>query len=375
MHIGYLHSQAHFYIETWVIAQTKNNEKYKKMKILGIETSCDETGIAIYDTDKGLIADQLYSQIELHAQYGGVFPEIASRDHIKKTVPLIRQACDEAGVTWNDLDGIAYTAGPGLIGALLVGSSVGCSLAWALDLPSIEVHHMEGHLLAPLLDENNKPEFPFVCLLVSGGHSMLVDVKSLGDYTILGDTLDDAAGEAFDKTAKLLGLGYPGGKILSELAVQGDKTRFKFPRPMLNRPGLDFSFSGLKTAVRVAYMKEVEKEDYIESSDKDQLVKDIAASFQEAIVDTLVKKCQRAMKQTHYKTLVIAGGVSANTELRRQLIMLDKKLHITTYFPELKYCTDNGAMIAFAGAMRLQKVQEYNVKIKAYPRWSLESLK
>jgi len=345
------------------------------MKILGIETSCDETGIAIYDTEKGLIADQLYSQIELHAQYGGVFPEIASRDHIKKTVPLIRQSCEEANISLQDLDGIAYTAGPGLIGALLVGSSVGCSLAWALDLPSIEVHHMEGHLLAPLLDENNKPEFPFVCLLVSGGHSMLVDVKGLGDYTILGDTLDDAAGEAFDKTAKLLGLGYPGGKVLSDLATQGDKTRFKFPRPMLNRPGLDFSFSGLKTAVRITWMKEIEKETYNESRDKDQLIKDIAASFQEAIVDTLVKKCQRAIKQTHYKSLVIAGGVSANTELRNQLKQLDKKLRITSFFPELKYCTDNGAMIAYAGAVRLLKEQDKNNKIKAYPRWSLEELK
>jgi len=345
------------------------------MKILGIETSCDETGIAIFDTDKGLIADQLYSQIELHAQYGGVFPEIASRDHIKKTVPLIEQACDQAGITLKDLDGIAYTAGPGLIGALLVGSSVGCSLAWALDLPSIEVHHMEGHLLAPLLDENNKPEFPFVCLLVSGGHSMLVDVKAMGDYTILGDTLDDAAGEAFDKTAKLLGLGYPGGKVLSELALHGDKTRFNFPRPMLNRPGLDFSFSGLKTAVRITWMKEIEKDSYNESTDKDQLIKDIAASFQEAIVDTLVKKCQRAMKQTGYKTLVIAGGVSANSELRIQLKNLDKKLRIKSFFPALKYCTDNGAMIAFAGAMRLLKEQSHKNKIKAYPRWSLEDLK
>jgi N6-L-threonylcarbamoyladenine synthase len=254
-----------------------------------------------------------------------------------------------------------------------VGSSVGCSLAWALDLPSIEVHHMEGHLLAPLLDDN-KPKFPFVCLLVSGGHSMLVDVKGLGDYTILGDTLDDAAGEAFDKTAKLLGLGYPGGKILSELATQGDKSRFKFPRPMMNRPGLDFSFSGLKTAVRVAYMQEIEKPEYCEASDKDQLVKDIAASFQEAIVDTLVKKCQRAIKQTAYKTLVIAGGVSANTQLRLQLKSLEKKLRIKTFFPALKYCTDNGAMIAFAGAMRLLKQQNSNNKIRAYPRWNLEEL-
>jgi N6-L-threonylcarbamoyladenine synthase len=344
------------------------------MKILGIETSCDETGIAIYDTDIGLIADQLYSQIELHAQYGGVFPEIASRDHIKKTVPLIRQACEEAGLTLQDLDGIAYTAGPGLIGALLVGSSMGCSLAWALDLPSVEVHHMEGHLLAPLLDKNNKPKFPFVCLLVSGGHSMLVDVKGLGDYTILGDTLDDAAGEAFDKTAKLLGLGYPGGKILSELATQGDKTRFKFPRPMINRPGLDFSFSGLKTAVRITWMQEIEKPEYNETSDKEQLIRDIAASFQEAIVDTLVKKCARAIKQTGYQSLVIAGGVSANTQLRSQLRALDKKLKTQSFFPEFKYCTDNGAMIAFAGAMRLMKAQDKNNKIKAYPRWSLETI-
>jgi N6-L-threonylcarbamoyladenine synthase len=343
------------------------------MKILGIETSCDETGIAIYDTEKGLIADQLYSQIELHQEFGGVFPEIASRDHIKKTVPLIKQACEEADINLKELDGIAYTAGPGLIGALLVGSSVGCSLAWALDLPSIEVHHMEGHLLAPLLDDE-KPEFPFVCLLVSGGHSMLVDVKAMGDYSILGDTLDDAAGEAFDKTAKLLGLGYPGGKVLSEQAVHGDSSRFKFPRPMLNRPGLDFSFSGLKTAVRITWMKEIEKPEYIESKHKDQLIKDIAASFQLAIVDTLVKKCQRAIKQTKYKTLVIAGGVSANTELRTQLKGLENKLRIKSFFPALKYCTDNGAMIAFAGAMRLMKEQGYNDKIKAYPRWSLEDL-
>jgi len=343
------------------------------MKILGIETSCDETGIAIYDTEKGLIADQLYSQIELHQEFGGVFPEVASRDHIKKTVPLIKQACDEAGIQLQDLDGIAYTAGPGLIGALLVGSSVGCSLAWALDLPSIEVHHMEGHLLAPLLDDE-KPDFPFVCLLVSGGHSMLVDVKAMGDYSILGDTLDDAAGEAFDKTAKLLGLGYPGGKILSDLAQHGDEMRFKFPRPMINRPGLDFSFSGLKTAVRVTWMQEIEKADYIESEHKDQLIKDIAASFQLAIVDTLVKKCQRAIKQTKYKTLVIAGGVSANTQLRAQLKGLENKLQIKSFFPALKYCTDNGAMIAFAGAMRLIKQQDHNNKIKAYPRWSLEEL-
>lgn len=344
------------------------------MKVLGIETSCDETGIAIYDTEKGLIADQLYSQIELHAQYGGVFPEVASRDHIKKIIPLIRNACDQAHLSLNDLDGIAYTAGPGLIGALLVGSSVGCSLAWALDLPSVEVHHMEGHLLAPLLDEDNKPEFPFVCLLVSGGHSMLVDVKAVGDYEILGDTLDDATGEAFDKTAKLLGLGYPGGKVLSELATRGDKTRFQFPRPMMNRPGLDFSFSGLKTAVRLTWMEEIDKPGFDKQQDEQQLKQDIAASFQEAIVETLVKKCQRALKQTGYKTLVIAGGVSANTELRSRLKQMEKKLKVNVSFPALKYCTDNGAMIALAGAIRLQNRQEHNNKIKAYPRWSLESL-
>ncbi len=344
------------------------------MKVLGIETSCDETGIAIYDTDQGLIADQLFSQVELHAEYGGVFPEIASRDHIKKTVPLIKKACAEAGLNIDELDGIAYTAGPGLIGALLVGSSVGCSLAWALDLPSIEVHHMEGHLLAPLLDDK-KPEFPFVCLLVSGGHSLLVDVKGIGDYTILGDTLDDAAGEAFDKTAKLLGLGYPGGKVLSELAEHGDKNRFKFPRPMINRPGLDFSFSGLKTAVRVQWMAATSADDYCEATDKQPLIKDIAASFQDAIVDTLVKKCQRALKQKGYQSLVIAGGVSANTELRSRLKQLEKRMRIKTYLPALKYCTDNGAMIALAGALRLLKEQNTNNKIKAYPRWSLEALK
>jgi N6-L-threonylcarbamoyladenine synthase len=339
------------------------------MKVLGIETSCDETGIAIYDTDNGLIADQLYSQIDLHAEYGGVFPEIASRDHIKKTIPLIKQACKEASINLSDLDGIAYTTGPGLIGALLVGTSVGCSLAWALDLPSIEVHHMEGHLLAPLLDQE-KPEFPFVCLLVSGGHSMLVDVKSIGSYSILGDTLDDAAGEAFDKTAKLLGLGYPGGKILSELAEFGDAKRFKFPRPMMNRPGLDFSFSGLKTAVRVTWLAETIKPNI----NKDQLIKDIAASFQEAIVDTLTKKCLRALKQTGYKSLVIAGGVSANKLLRSRLKELQDKHKVNTYFPSLKYCTDNGAMIAVAGAMRLLSTQNTNLKIRAYPRWSLEEL-
>lgn len=342
------------------------------MKILGIESSCDETGIAIYDTDKGLIADQLYSQIELHAQYGGVVPELASRDHVRKIVPLIQQACAEASLELKDLDALAYTAGPGLVGALLVGACVGKSLAWALDLPAIEVHHMEGHLLAPLL-ETDKPKFPFLCLLVSGGHTLLVDVQSLGDYKILGDTLDDAAGEAFDKTAKLLGLPYPGGRYIAELAEQGDKTRFKFPRPMMNRPGLQFSFSGLKTHTRVTWEQELENCN--NDSETQQLKADIAACFQLAVVDTLTKKCLRAIKQTGHTELVISGGVSANLALRETLATMGQKHRFKSYFPSMKYCSDNGAMIAFAGAMRFKQKQiEQNSLIKAYPRWSLEQL-
>ncbi|MFC3194708.1 tRNA (adenosine(37)-N6)-threonylcarbamoyltransferase complex transferase subunit TsaD [Marinicella sediminis] len=338
------------------------------MRILGIESSCDETGIAIYDTEQGLIADQLYSQIELHAQYGGVVPELASRDHVRKIVPLIRQTCEEAGLSLSDLDGVAYTAGPGLVGALLVGSCVGKSLAWALDLPAVEVHHMEGHLMAPLL-EADQPAFPFLCLLVSGGHTLLVDVQGLGDYTILGDTLDDAAGEAFDKTAKLLGLPYPGGRYIAELAEKGDATRFQFPRPMMNRPGLAFSFSGLKTHTRVTW------EQHQDDPDRDQLKADIAACFQLAVIDTLSKKCLRGIKQTGHTSLVISGGVSANTSLRQQLNAMGRKHHFKTYFPSLKYCTDNGAMIAVAGAMRLQhKDPEQHTLIRAFPRWSLEQL-
>lgn len=343
------------------------------MKILGIESSCDETGIAIYDTEQGLIADQLYSQIELHAQYGGVVPELASRDHVRKIVPLVRQACDEAGLQLNDLDAVAYTAGPGLVGALLVGACVGKSLAWALDKPAIEVHHMEGHLLAPLLEED-KPEFPFLCLLVSGGHTLLVDVQSLGEYKILGDTLDDAAGEAFDKTAKMLGLPYPGGRYIAELAEQGDDTRFKFPRPMMNRPGLEFSFSGLKTHTRVTWEKEVENCE--DDTDIQQLKADIAACFQIAVIDTLSKKCLRAIKQTGHKELVISGGVSANISLRETLAKMGQKHRFKSYFPSMKYCSDNGAMIAFAGAMRfMYKDTEQHNLIKAYPRWSLEQLR
>lgn len=342
------------------------------MKVLGIESSCDETGIAIYDTKAGLIADQLYSQIELHAQYGGVVPELASRDHVRKIVPLIQQTCSEAGLKLKDLDAVAYTAGPGLVGALLVGACVGKSLAWALDLPAVEVHHMEGHLMAPLLEEE-QPDFPFLCLLVSGGHTLLVDVLGLGDYTILGDTLDDAAGEAFDKTAKMLGLPYPGGRYIAELAEQGDATRFKFPRPMMNRPGLDFSFSGLKTFTRVTWEQHNSNE--LSEAESQQLKADIAACFQLAVVDTLSKKCLRAMKQTHHQALVISGGVSANLSLRETLNEMGRKQGFKAYFPSLKYATDNGAMIAVAGAMRFTgKTIEQNKLIKAYPRWSLEDL-
>lgn len=339
------------------------------MIVLGIESSCDETGIALYNSETGaLLADQLYSQIELHAQYGGVVPELASRDHVRKIVPLIEQVCAAADMTLQDIDAVAYTAGPGLIGALLVGACVGRSMAWALDIPSVEIHHMEGHLLAPLLADD-KPEFPFLCLLVSGGHTLLVDVQGLGDYTILGDTLDDAAGEAFDKTAKMLGLPYPGGRYIAELAEHGDVTRFKFPRPMMNRPGLDFSFSGLKTFTRLTW------EDNQDDDDIEQLKADIAACFQDAVVDTLTKKCLRAIKQTGHTSLVISGGVSANLQLRETLKKMGQKHHFKSYFPDLKYCTDNGAMIAIAGAMRLeQNIPEKETAIRAQPRWSLEQL-
>lgn len=346
--------------------------KMLAMNVLGIESSCDETGIAIYHTEQGLLADQLYSQIELHAQYGGVVPELASRDHVQKIVPLIEQTCAEAGMSLNDIDAVAYTAGPGLIGALLVGACVGRSIAWALDKTAIEVHHMEGHLLAPLMEED-KPDFPFLSLLVSGGHTLLVDVKSLGDYEILGDTLDDAAGEAFDKTAKLLGLPYPGGRYIAELAEQGDATRFKFPRPMMNRPGLEFSFSGLKTFTRVTWEEQLP----LCQSDEEraQLKADIAACFQLAVVDTLSKKCLRAIKQTGHKALVIAGGVSANRSLRAQLAELGQKHRFKSFFPSMKYCTDNGAMIALAGAMRLQAGQSSTDEaIRAFPRWNLEQI-
>ena len=330
------------------------------MKVLGIESSCDETGVAIYDTEKGLLSERLYSQVAMHAEYGGVVPELASRDHIRKIVPLIREAVSDAGMTMQDLEGIAYTSGPGLIGALMVGASVGRTMAWSLGIPALAVHHMEGHLLAPMLEEG-APEFPFVALLVSGGHTMLVEVKAIGEYTILGESVDDAVGEAFDKTAKLMGLPYPGGPELAALAEKGKPTDIKFPRPMVNRPGLDFSFSGLKTAALLAWGK---------SAQTDEAKADIAYAFQEAVVDTLFIKCDRALKQTKYKRLVVAGGVGANKRLRERL----DDLGIEVFFPRQAFCTDNGAMIAYAGALRLAAGQQEPAVISPQPRWSLETL-
>lgn len=336
------------------------------MKVLGIETSCDETGIAIYDTEAGLLAHQLYSQVKMHAEFGGVVPELASRDHIRKIIPLIERCLDEAKCSREDLEGIAYTAGPGLIGALLVGASVGKSIAYSLGIPALGVHHMEGHLLAPMLEES-KPEFPFVALLVSGGHTMLVNVTGIGQYELLGESLDDAAGEAFDKTAKILGLGYPGGPKLAALATKGDATRFHFPRPMTNRPGLDFSFSGLKTFA----LNTVTEHSPLSETDR----ADIAAAFQEAVVDTMVIKCRRAIEQTGSKRLVIAGGVSANLRLREQLKAFGAKAGVEVFYPALEFCTDNGAMIAFAGALRLQAGQlDDELGLQLRPRWPIEEL-
>jgi N6-L-threonylcarbamoyladenine synthase len=331
------------------------------MRVLGIETSCDETGLAIYDSEQGLLAHALYSQVAIHAQYGGVVPELASRDHIRKTIPLIKQVLKEANIDKNQIDGIAYTAGPGLIGALLVGASIAQSLGWALDIPTIGVHHMEGHLLAPML-EKNVPPFPFVALLVSGGHTMLIKVTGIGKYEVLGESLDDAAGEAFDKTAKLLGLTYPGGPALAELAKNGQPNRFKFPRPMVNRPGLDFSFSGLKTFALNTFQK---------YGSDGQTKADIAYAFQEAVVDTLIIKCQRALKQINLNRLVVAGGVSANQVLREKMNKMAKKSRYEIFYPALEFCTDNGAMIAYAGCQRLLAGQQDDLTIKAKARWQI----
>jgi N6-L-threonylcarbamoyladenine synthase len=329
---------------------------------LGVESSCDETGIGLYSSDQGLIAHQLFSQVEMHAEYGGVVPELASRDHIQRTIPLIKSVLSEAKLQLSDVSGIAYTAGPGLAGALLVGSSIAKSLAWSLNIPALAVHHMEGHLLAPLLEEI-QPQFPFVALLVSGGHTLLVDVKGIGDYQILGESLDDAVGEAFDKTAKILGLGYPGGPALAALAEQGDENQFKFPRPMTDRPGLDFSFSGLKTFARNTFSKHPEQK------------ADIAKAFEVAATQTLMIKCRRALEKTKYSTLVVAGGVSANQSLHQVLNKMGKKLDVEVFYPRQEFCTDNGAMIALAGHLRLTKGQvSVGNEITIKPRWSLEEL-
>ena len=334
------------------------------MIVLGIETSCDETGVALYAADRGLLGHALYSQIGLHARYGGVVPELASRDHVRKLLPLVRQVIDKSEIKEEDISGVAYTAGPGLVGALLVGATTGRSLAWTWGVPAIGIHHMEGHLLAPML-EPGPPEFPFLALLVSGGHTLLVEVEGIGDYRVLGDSVDDAVGEAFDKTATLLGLSYPGGPALAALALQGDATRLRFPRPMTDRPGLDFSFSGLKTFALNTWRN---------SGQSQQDRADIARAFEEAVVDTMVIKCRRAVAQIGLKTLVIAGGVGANRRLRERLGALMTAEGGRVCYPRLEFCTDNGAMIAYAGYRRLQAGQHESLSIKAMPRWSLEDL-
>ncbi len=334
------------------------------MRVLGIETSCDETGVAVYDSDRGLLAHCLYSQIDLHADYGGVVPELASRDHVRKIIPLLRELLAEAGSSLEDLDGVAYTAGPGLAGALMVGAVFGRTLAWSLGIPAVGVHHMEGHLLAPMLEEN-PPAFPFVALLVSGGHTQLMRVDGIGRYALLGESIDDAAGEAFDKVAKMMRLDYPGGPAVSRLAEQGDDSRFEFPRPMLDRPGLDFSFSGLKTAVLNALNN---------TADYPQKHADIAASFQAAAVDTLSRKCERALKETGVKRLVVAGGVSANKLLRAKLADMVQRHKAEVFYPALPFCTDNGAMIAFAGCQRLLAGEQQGLDIKVKPRWPMTEL-
>lgn len=330
--------------------------------VLGIETSCDETGVALYHGERGLLAHVLHSQVQLHAEHGGVVPELASRDHVRRVLPLLGECLSLAGVQRTDIGGVAYTAGPGLIGALLVGASVGRSLAFAWGVPAVGVHHMEGHLLAPML-EDEAPKFPFVALLVSGGHTQLVRVDGVGRYTLLGESLDDAAGEAFDKTAKLLGLGYPGGPALAQLAQQGDPQRFTFPRPMTDRPGLDFSFSGLKT-----YALTTLQQHGLEAA------ADIARAFEDAVVDTLAIKCRRVLKQTRLKRLVMAGGVSANRQLRQRLAEIAAEEGARVYYPRPEFCTDNGAMIAYAGYVRLRAGQHETLAICAQPRWPMETL-
>ena len=339
------------------------------MRVLGIETSCDETGLALYDGEQGLLGHVLHSQIDLHREFGGVVPELASRDHIRKLVDLTDRLLEQTDSTLDDIDAIAYTAGPGLIGALLVGTAYANSLAYSLNIPSVGVHHLEGHLLAPML-EDEQPAFPFLALLVSGGHTLIADVRGLGDYTILGSTLDDAAGEAFDKTAKLMGLPYPGGPELARLADLGDQTAFSFPRPMLNKPNLNFSFSGLKTAVYYAL------QDIEQNPDKEldiAVKQDIAASFQQAVIDTLCGKVKRALQQTGHKRVIIAGGVGANKKLRHTLKIMLQKHGGQVHYPRHEFCTDNGAMIAYAGCQRLLAGDRQ--PHTARPRWSIEDIR
>ena len=334
------------------------------MLILGIETSCDETGVAIYDSEKGLLGHKLYSQIKLHAKYGGVVPELASRDHINYIIPLIHNLLSDCKINIQNIEAIAYTSGPGLSGALLVGSSVAESLACALGIRSIPIHHLEGHLLAPML-EDRKPKFPFIALLVSGGHSQLIHVKELGSYKIIGDTLDDAAGEAFDKTAQLLGLGYPGGAALSKLAEKGLK-HFELPRPLLHSNGLDFSFSGLKTAVLYLVRKQKKLTKEIKA--------DIAYAFEDSITDVLVKKTIQALKQEGLKRVIISGGVGANKTLRNKIIAECNQNEFEYFFPDLTFCTDNGAMIALAGSLRLNMRPKENYSFSVKPRWKLTEI-
>ena len=334
---------------------------YVTLRVLGIETSCDETGIAIYDTTKGIVSQNVYSQVDLHAKYGGVVPELASRDHIRKTLPLIHQTIADIDISVNQLDGVAYTAGPGLTPALLVGATLARALAWSLDVPAIAVHHMEAHLLATLLSPS-KPQLPFIALLVSGGHTMLVKATDFGEYEILGESLDDAAGEAFDKTAKLLGLGYPGGPEIARLATRGTEGVFTFPRPMTDRPGLDFSFSGLKTAVQTAVRNSSELDD--------QARADIALALEEAIVSTLHIKCRRALEEHRIYELVLAGGVAANQRLRERMKELDAHVH----YPPISLCTDNGAMIAYAGHERLRRGMSTDLVVNCQARWSIEAI-
>lgn len=362
-------SEGQYFTHLHLISQVYNSfsnilirVKGNLMIVLGLETSCDETGLALYDSEVGLRGQVLYSQIKLHAEYGGVVPELASRDHVRKLIPLINQLLEKSGVNKSEIDAVAYTRGPGLMGALMTGALFGRTLAFALNKPAIGVHHMEGHMLAPLLSAQ-PPKFPFVALLVSGGHTQLMAAHGIGEYEILGESIDDAAGEAFDKVAKMLKLPYPGGPNISRLAEQGDKNAFEFPRPMLHQ-GLEFSFSGLKTAVSVQLKK-------LDGENRDA---DIAASFQEAIVDTLVKKSVKALKQTGLKRLVIAGGVSANKRLRERLEADLAKIKATVYYAEPALCTDNGAMIAFAGYQRLKAGQKDGLSVTTTPRWPMTEL-